>query len=302
MRVYSIMPQYQASQTKRSSKAEASNSVMPLSVNNGGGAAFPGVHISFSGADKNIHQFVSYAPENKRYNISNYNSGGLGVVSYEAPVSWRLHENADVRDFSPYHSYDNADGGIKVVKLRKDANGKIIDSYKADSFIAADQNETLADVAKRVKLAEGEELSYAIQLKPDNQGMHKFVRLEDTGVQGSFKRPAANAIDQVETVPYRLFRAVDIKDSVDVAIDNYKSNLLAEIKEPYIKPTEAEVREAFKDKLAAAAEKDKASTELMQKEAEIIRKNKPNVFIDTADIKTETRKVEAEIKKEVQKD
>ncbi len=37
MRVYSIMPQYQASQTKRSSKAEASNSVMPLSVNNGGG-------------------------------------------------------------------------------------------------------------------------------------------------------------------------------------------------------------------------------------------------------------------------
>ena len=66
MRVYSVKPQYQASQIKRSNRTEASNSVMPVSVNNGGGASFPGVHISFTGADKNIHQFVSYAPENKR--------------------------------------------------------------------------------------------------------------------------------------------------------------------------------------------------------------------------------------------
>lgn len=299
MRVYSVKPQYQASQIKRSNRTEASNSVMPVSVNNGGGASFPGVHISFTGADKNIHQFVSYAPENKRYNVSNYSSGGLGVVSYEAPVSWRLHENADVRDFSPYHSFDNADGGIKVVKLKKDADGKIIDSYAADSFIRAEQNESLADIAKRVKLEQGEELSYAIQLKPGDDGKHKFIRLEDAGIQGSFTRPADNAIDQVTTVPYRLFRAVDIKDSVDVAIDNYKNSILTKIQKPYIEPITAEVREEFKEQLAAAAEKDKAATELMKKEAEIIRKNKPNVFIDTADIKTETLKVEAKIKKEV---
>jgi len=28
-----------------------------------------------------------------------YDQGGLGVVAYEAPESWRKHENADVRDF-----------------------------------------------------------------------------------------------------------------------------------------------------------------------------------------------------------
>ena len=33
----------------------------------------PHIHLTFTGGDKNIIQFLSYAPENKRYKINSYN-------------------------------------------------------------------------------------------------------------------------------------------------------------------------------------------------------------------------------------
>jgi len=69
---------------------------------------------------------------------------------------------------------------------------------------------------------EGEELAYAIQLAPDAKGNSKFIRLVDAGIQGSFTRPSETDISKPQEISYRLFRAADIEDSVDIAIRDFQ--------------------------------------------------------------------------------
>ena len=97
---------------------------------------------------------------------------------------------ADARDFSPYHSYANGDGGVRVVKLKK-VNGNYLEEYPAESFISAKADESLEDIAKRVKLKRGETLSFVIQDTPNPKGKSRIIRLEDTGIKGSFVRPGS---------------------------------------------------------------------------------------------------------------
>lgn len=201
MRIYPV--QYRYSNTYGQSKISKSNSVRTDILNS---PHTSGLVISFTG--KNLSQFASYAPENKRYKAIEYNQGGLGVVAHEAPESWRKLEGADVRDFSPYHSY-NADGGIRIVKLEK-RQGKYLDKYPEKNFFSAKQNETLEEVSKRLNL-EGEELAYVIQQAPDKSGYSKIIKLEDTGIKGAFTRPSDKSIFEPQVINYRLFKAVDIQ-------------------------------------------------------------------------------------------
>ena len=116
MRVYSVMPNYQAKSIKRNDRVQSDNQTMPVAMSVPPPRTMSGTLLTITGNDeKHIKEFASYAPENKRFG---YDAGGLGVVTQEAPVSWRLHENADIRDFAPYHAYDNGDGGVKAVKIR----------------------------------------------------------------------------------------------------------------------------------------------------------------------------------------
>lgn len=129
MHISPITPNFQTGNIKNLSHANSVNRISQtknLHQNSG-------VILTFTGAEKDIHQFVSYAPENKRYKMRAYNQGGLGVVAQEAPESWRKTQGSDVRDFSPYHSYANGDGGVRVVRLQK-KNGKYLDSYPQTSF------------------------------------------------------------------------------------------------------------------------------------------------------------------------
>lgn len=257
MRVYSVMPQtIRANSIKRNDKVESNNQTMPVAMSVPPPRTMPGVILSFTGNDKNIHQFASYAPENKRFGVKAYDRGGLGVVAQEGPASWRIKEGADVRDFAPYHSYNNGDGGVTVVKLTKNKHGIYNESYPADSFISAKQNETLEEVAKRVQLKEGEELAYAIRLQPDDNGKSGIIRLEDSGVQGSFVTPSKTSITKVETIPYRLFRAVDIADTAEIPVNNYKKKLLNEVTKPIKDEITAQVREKYKQELQKAEEED----------------------------------------------
>ena len=90
MRINSIMPSIQA---QRLSSTDRSNGIKKTSASSVPTNRQSGIVISFSGAEKNVNQFVSYAPENKRFKTKAYDQGGLGVVSYEAGESWRKHEN-----------------------------------------------------------------------------------------------------------------------------------------------------------------------------------------------------------------
>ena len=69
MRVYSVMPNYQAKSIKKNDRVESSNQTMPVAMSVPP-PRISGIHLTFTGKDKNIRQFASYAPENKRYGIN----------------------------------------------------------------------------------------------------------------------------------------------------------------------------------------------------------------------------------------
>lgn len=279
MRVYSVMPQIRANNIRKNDKVESNNQTMPVAMSLSGTRNMSGVILSFTGNDKNIHQFASYAPENKRFGVKAYNLGGLGVVAQEAPANWRVREGADVRDFAPYHSFNNGDGGVTVVKLTKNKHGIYNESYPAASFISAKQNETLEEVAKRTTLKEGEELAFAIRLQPDDKGKSAIIRLEDSGIQGSFVRPSQGSITKGETIPYRLFRAVDIADTAEIPVNNYKKKLLNEVTTNIKEDITTQIREKYKDELENAGE-DKTSRSEIEKKI----KKEINETLDTEDV------------------
>lgn len=155
------------------------------------------IQISFRGNfDKNPNQFVSIAPEHGGLGLKNYAIGGLANVADEGPNSWVKHYGADVRSFLPYHSYANDDGGIKIIKVLKDAKGKPILSADPKDFKVVDLS---------YKLQEDEK--FVIQDAP-SKGKCAFRILEETGIDGSVKRPAILGFD-IEAVPYKLFKMAD---------------------------------------------------------------------------------------------
>lgn len=299
MRVNSIMPQMRATSIKRNDNVNSSNQTMPVAMNLAAPIVKSGVLLTFTGNDsKNIHQFLSYAPENKRFGVKAYNLGGLGVVAQEAPASWRTKEGADVRDFAPYHSFNNADGGVTVVKITKNDNGIYNDRYPASSFISAKQDETLEEVGKRVKLKEGESLAYAIRLQPDDNGISQIIRLEDTGIQGSFKRAADRSIADTQDVTYRLFRAADIADTVDITINNLKKKTLTQITQNITDEIAAPINEKYKDDLAKAKEKDIQLTTEARKKYDAEKAKSPFHPIHENEIAIQT-KIKNEIKEKL---
>lgn len=299
MRVNSIMPQMRATSIKRNDNVNSSNQTMPVAMNLAAPIVKSGVILTFTGNDsKNIHQFLSYAPENKRFGVKAYNLGGLGVVAQEAPASWRTKEGADVRDFAPYHSFNNADGGVTVVKITKNDNGIYNDRYPASSFISAKQDETLEEVGKRVKLKEGESLAYAIRLQPDDNGISQIIRLEDTGIQGSFKRAADRSIADTQDVTYRLFRAADIADTVDITINNLKKKTLTKITQNITDEIAAPINEKYKDDLAKAKEKDIQLTTEARKKYDAEKAKSPFHPIHENEIAIQT-KIKNEIKEKL---
>ena len=205
------------------------------------------IHLTFTGGDKNINQFLSYAPENKRYGINSYNMGGLGVVAQEGPESWRLREGADVRDFSPYHAYANPDGGVKVVEIIYDENGTPKKQLPKDKFHHAEQMESLEDVAKRLG-KDIKSLAFAIQTEPDSKGLCNYIPLDDIGVSGSFKTVADDSVDKLKEVTYRLFKAKDstIEDPVIKAEQKYAENAKNKITAPFIQKIKEELEPTYK--------------------------------------------------------
>lgn len=253
----------------------------------------PHIHVTFTGGDKNINQFLSYAPENKRYGINSYNLGGLGVVAQEGPQSWRLRESADVRDFSPYHAYANPDGGVKVVELTYDKDGKLKRPLPKENFHHADQMESLEDVAKRLN-KDVKNLSYVIQTDPNDKGLCNFIQLEDIGVSGSFKSVADDSVDKLKEVTYRLFKAKDseISDPVIDAETRYDAKAKNDAKAPFIKKIKEDLEKEFKyqEKLKQLNDEDERK---FQKD---MFSFEPNPEIETLE-KEYQQKIDAELKK-----
>ena len=159
-----------------------------------------GVQISFKGnTQKNYSQFLSIAPEDKGLGIPEYNQGGLAVVTQEAPESWNRNLKADSRTILPYHSYDNPDGGIKVLRV----------PYENGKPVSAVDPKMIRSVGTDYQLKEGER--FVIQSAP-SEGKSKFIILEKLGIQGSITRLNPDTLEK-ESVPYHLFKAEVPSDS-----------------------------------------------------------------------------------------
>lgn len=255
MRITSVIPQVYAGNLKRQQTTQLThqnpnlinekpinslNFVAPAYIEHlaqRGGVGF--VNLTFTGADKNINQFASYSPENKRYGLNSYNYGGLGVVAQEAPNNWRIKEKADVRDFSPYHSYGTTKGGVMVAEVTRDEKGKITERHlPQNKFHQAAQNESLEEVAKRLNL-KPENLEYVIQIEPDTKGKSEFVVLKDAKASGSFKRASDNAVDELKEINYRFFGTDEISDPVFIA----QKKLEAKTRDEIIEPRLAKIKE-----------------------------------------------------------
>ena len=309
MRVDSAMPRYQTRLVLKNDEIQKQtvSGTVPISESLYSVNKNSGILITFTGKDKNIHQVASYAPENKRYGIKQYNLGGLGVVAQEAPNSWRTREGLDVRDFSPYHSFGNDDGGIRVVKLAKDEDGRYLSAYKISDFVTAKHNESLDDLRTRLNIPKEQKLAFVIQQPANEKGVSKIVRLEDTGISGSVVRPGTESVMTAETIPYRMFRAVDIHDPITLATDKYKQKIFDEIEKPYREPIEAEVNAQFAEELKKAKEEDKALFEEKLKQFEYLEKQNPHLQSERPTLlpqkqKNIEKKIKAEIKKRLNAD
>lgn len=156
----------------------------------------PVVRISFKGNfTKNYRQVASIAPEDKGLGLPEYNKGGLAVVAKEAPESWNVDLGADTRTFLPYHSYDNPNGGVKVLRVSYDQNGKPLPTAPAENFKA---------VRLDYQLQEGEE--FVIQSAPKD-GNSPYRVLKKLDVSGSIDRIRANDLSG-EKVNYQLFQVI----------------------------------------------------------------------------------------------
>ena len=181
--------------TPRNRTTSLSRTRTSTSVNNSEPLG-PIVRISFKGNEKNYAQFASIAPEDKGMGIPEYNRGGLAVVAQEAPDSWAKNLKADVRTFLPYHSYNNPNGGIKVLKVPYGQDGKPLTSADPSLFKTKPVDYVLEDGEK-----------FVIQSAP-NGGKSKYVvleRLDD--IKGSVSRISDRALKE-ETIGYQLFKAI----------------------------------------------------------------------------------------------
>ena len=162
----------------------------------------PVVRISFRGnPDKQAHQFASFSAEDKGLGLKIYTKGGEAVVVQEASNSFGTHLGADVRDFLPYHSPENPEGKIKIIKgLQVDANGTPIHPKNYTTDV---NNIEAVDLTYKLKPGE----AFIVQDLP-NKGQAKYLPLEKTDISGSIKKINARKLE-LEEIPYHVFKVLN---------------------------------------------------------------------------------------------
>ena len=199
-------------------------------------------YITFTGGSKNINQILSLPYENKATGLPEDYQGGLGVVTAEAPESFRKNEGLDVRSIMPFHEYNNPKGGYKFVYLKdvkRTKDGKLPEQIEAKWFLSGDPGQTLEEFAKAHNF-DPKNLRYVIQSEPngkDADSLSKYCIIEPTSAKGEFERMSDIDIGKTQTVRYHLFKIAKENPSYNKLADtpNYwmYTTELAKIPKPY---------------------------------------------------------------------
>ena len=165
--------------------------------------AIPIMRISFKGnPDKNPGQIAAYATENN-FLGGIYKAGGLGDVAEALPEAIAEHgktvtnKDIDIRTFLPYHSFDNNEGKIYVLKAESAENIKNNPNYKptrGNDFFLVDSD---------YKLKNGESFALITEARDGNK-VDRYFLLKDANLKGSVERVAMDSF-AMENIPYRVF-------------------------------------------------------------------------------------------------
>ena len=168
--------------------------------------------LSFTGATLNMNQLISMTPENNGLGLAEAKQGGEGCVGYEVIASMRKHENVDARSVMPFWSYNNGEGGYKLLLHPKsefpDGVSGLPDEIPQKWFHSAKKGETLEQVAKKFHL-DPSEISYVIQSKPNGDGPEaksRYCILEPTSAKGEVRRMSDQVMGEIKTIPYEFFK------------------------------------------------------------------------------------------------
>ena len=198
--------------------------------------------ITFTGEGKNVKQILSLAYENKATGLSEDSQGGLGVVTNEAPASFRKNEGLDVRTIMPFHEYNNPKGGYKFLYtkyIQPDKDGKLPDEIEARWFISADPGQTLEEFAKTYNY-DVNDVKYVIQSEPKGKeatSLSKYCIIEPTSAAGEIERMSDLDIGKTQKIKYQLFKISKENPGYNKLADtpNYwmYTEELAKIPKPY---------------------------------------------------------------------
>ncbi len=168
--------------------------------------------LSFTGSPLNMNQLISLTPENNGLGLAEAKQGGEGCVGYEVVASMRKHENVDARSVMPFWSYNNGEGGYKLLIHPKSEfpNGvaDLPDEIPQKWFHSAKKGETLEQVASKYHLSPSE-ISYVIQSKPNGEGPEaksRYCILEPTSARGEVRRMSDEVMGEIKTIPYEFFK------------------------------------------------------------------------------------------------
>lgn len=170
------------------------------------------VPLSFTGAPLNMNQLISMTPENNGFGLAEAKQGGEGCVGFEVVASMRKHEGVDARSVMPFWSYNNGEGGYKLLlhpesEFPEGVSG-LPDEIPQKWFHSAKKGETLEQVAEKFHLKPSE-ISYVIQSKPNGEGPEaksKYCILEPTSAKGSIRRMSDEVMGEIKDIPYEFFK------------------------------------------------------------------------------------------------
>lgn len=218
MRVYSVMPAIRANSVHRTLENQTYPDKFEKNITDISAfkcAPPPKVsdisHITFTGnPEKNMHQILSLAFENKGTGLAEDFQGGMGVVTFEAPASFRKHEGLDVRSISPFHEYNNDKGGYKFLLTTNIelVDGKLPDEIEARWFLSARAGQSKEEFAKALRV-NPDDLRYVIQSEPNGReatSTSRYCLIEPTSAKGEFERMSDTDIGKLQKVKYELFK------------------------------------------------------------------------------------------------
>ncbi len=222
MRVYSVMPRIQSNNIAKSQQPFSEKGVtsVPSQTTNTLNSMYS-MHITFTGnPERNVKQGISVSVEDSYIGLGMYKCGGAGQVADQLPNALNK-AGMDMRHTVPYYSYNNPKGGIKVLIVPEG------DEYKEalkknrmpeNHFISVPISDTKASIAKRLNVPE-ERVKFVVQdtpelpkkgdiIPPNNLKISPYRELIPTGVSGSIQRIDENNLDQLKTLPYKVYQMI----------------------------------------------------------------------------------------------